>query len=124
MKKTDKVITFLGNETEFEGKLKFDGTIRIDGHFKGEIFSKGNLIIGEEGLVEADMHIAYVAISGEVHGNIIAEQRVDIHAPGKVFGNIQAPVVVIDEGVIFEGNTRMYQAKDAAEKKNSVVGSD
>ena len=124
MKKRDKVITFLGKDTEFEGKLTFHGTIRIDGHFRGDIFSNGNLIIGEEGMVEADMHISYVVISGEVHGNIIADQRVDIHAPGKVFGNIQAPTVVIDEGVIFEGKTRMYQAKEANQRETGVIGAD
>lgn len=124
MNKTDKVITFLGKDTNFEGKLKFQETIRIDGHFKGEISAKGNLIVGEEGMIEADIHVSYIAISGEVHGNIIADQRVDIHAPGKVFGNIQAPAVVIDEGVIFEGHTRMYRAKDAAETASRVVGSD
>ena len=124
MRKKEQAITFLGKNTEFEGKLSFRGNIRIDGHLKGEILNGGNLIIGEEGLVEANMHVSYVVISGEVHGNIIADQRVDIHAPGKVFGDIQAPAVVIDEGVIFEGKTRMYRAKEADERKLAAVGSD
>ena len=109
MKKTEKMITFLGKDTAFEGKLAFEGTIRIDGHFKGEITAGKNLIVGEEGKVEADVHVSYMAISGEVHGNITADQRVEIHAPAKVFGNIQAPAVMIDDGVIFEGTTRMDQ---------------
>jgi len=124
MNKTEKVVTFLGKDTTFEGKLRFHGAIRIDGHFKGEILAKGNLIVGEEGMIEADIHVSYIAISGEVHGNIIADQRVDIHSPGKVFGNIQAPAVVIDEGVIFEGHTRMYQAKEAADSRSTLIGSD
>lgn len=115
MKKREQVITFLGKGTEFEGKLTFHGTIRIDGHFKGEITAGGNLIVGEEGLVEADVQVGYIDISGEVHGNIVADQRVEIRAPGKVFGDIQAPSVVIGEGVIFEGKTQMYQAKQIAE---------
>jgi cytoskeletal protein CcmA (bactofilin family) len=115
MKKREQVITFLGKGTEFEGKLTFHGTIRIDGHFKGEIAAGGNLIVGEEGLVEADVQVGYIDISGEVHGNIVAEQRVEIRAPGKVFGDIQAPSVVIGEGVIFEGKTQMYQAKQIAD---------
>jgi len=119
-----QVITILGKGTKFEGKLKFQGSIRIDGHFKGEIFSDGNLIVGEEGMIEADVHVSYIVISGEVHGNISADQRVDIRAPGKVFGNIQAPVVVIDEGVIFEGHTRMYRAKEKEGNDLPVIGSD
>jgi cytoskeletal protein CcmA (bactofilin family) len=109
MKKKDQVTAFLGKGTEFDGKLTFHGTTRIDGHFKGEIQADGNLIISEEGLVEADMHASTIAISGEIHGNITADQRVDIHSPAKVFGDIKAPSVVIDEGVIFEGRTRMYR---------------
>jgi cytoskeletal protein CcmA (bactofilin family) len=124
MKGSDKVITFLGKETVFEGKLKFEGSIRIDGHFRGEISAKGNLTVGEEALIEADICVSYASISGEIRGNITAEQRVDIHAPGKVFGNIHSPTVVIDEGVIFEGKARMYQAKGAAERETAVVGSD
>lgn len=118
------MITFLGKDAKFEGQLKFHGNLRIDGHFKGEIESDGNLIIGEDGMLEANIHTAYISIRGEVHGNIHADQRVDIRAPGKVFGNVHSPTVVIDEGVIFEGQTRMYHAKDAAEKKQVVIGSD
>ncbi|RPI78711.1 MAG: hypothetical protein EHM45_05575 [Desulfobacteraceae bacterium] len=120
--KDQMMITFLGKDTKFEGKLKFHGNLRIDGHFKGEIESDGNLIIGEDGMLEANVHTAYISIRGEVYGNIHADQRVDIRAPGKVFGNVMSPTVVIDEGVIFEGQTRMYHAKDAAEKKPVVIG--
>jgi len=124
MKQKDKMITFLGKDAELDGNLTFEGTIHIDGHFKGKISADGNLIVGEDGLIEADIHISYIRISGEIHGNIYAHQKVDIHAPGKVFGNIHAPAVVIDEGVIFEGMTRMYQAKGADEKNLSAIGSD
>ncbi|MBW1721521.1 MAG: polymer-forming cytoskeletal protein [Deltaproteobacteria bacterium] len=123
MKKNKQVVTFLGKDTEFEGRLNFNGSIRIDGHFKGEIHSDGNLIVGEEGMIEADMHVGFLVIRGEVHGNIIADQRVDIRAPGKVFGNVQAPTVVIDEGVIFEGQTRMYQARAVQADSSDVVDS-
>jgi cytoskeletal protein CcmA (bactofilin family) len=111
MKNGDKGITFLGKDTRFEGKLRFQGTMRIDGHFKGEVSAQGNLIVGEDALVEGEVSVSYASVSGEVHGNIIAEQRVDLRAPSKVFGNIHSPAVVMEEGVIFEGTTKMYQAK-------------
>ena len=110
MKNGDRGITFLGKDTRFEGKLRFQGTMRIDGHFKGEVSAQGNLIVGESALIEGDLKVSYASVSGEVHGNITAEQRVDLHAPSKVFGNIQSPAVVMEEGVIFEGTTKMYQA--------------
>ncbi len=128
MKEKDQAVTFLGKDTEFEGTLTFHGAIRIDGHFKGEITADGSLVVGEDAMIEANIHVSYIVVRGEVHGNIIADQRVDIRAPAKVFANIQTPTVMIDEGVIFEGKTRMYQAKEQAkvanEEKLAVIGSD
>jgi cytoskeletal protein CcmA (bactofilin family) len=124
MKKTETTTTFFGKDTEFEGKLTFHGIIRIDGHFKGEISSDGSLIVGEGAMIEANMHISYILINGEIHGNIIADDRIEIHPPGKVFGDIQAPTLVIDEGGIFEGNCWMHQAKEPDEKKLPVIESD
>jgi cytoskeletal protein CcmA (bactofilin family) len=121
MKNGEKDVTFLGKETRFEGKLRFEGSIRVDGYLKGEIEAKGNLIVGDDALVEADIHVSYASISGEVHGNITADQRVDLLAPAKVFGNIHAPAVVMGEGVIFEGHTKMYQALD---RNAGIVGAD
>ena len=121
MKKTQSTTAFLGKDTQFEGKLAFHGTVRIDGHFKGEILADGSLIVGEEAMIEANIHISYILISGEIQGNIIADDRIEIHPPGKVFGDIQAPTVVIDEGGIFEGNCRMRRAKEADEEGVAVI---
>jgi len=123
MKNGEKGITFLGKDTRFEGKLRFQGTMRIDGHFKGEASAQGNLIVGEDALIEGDLKVSYASISGEVHGNIIADQRVDLRAPSKVFGNIQSPAVVMEEGVIFEGTTKMYQANRGA-GRTEVIDAD
>jgi cytoskeletal protein CcmA (bactofilin family) len=124
MKRNKKGLTFLGKGSEWEGKVNFHGTIKIDSHFKGEITSNGTLILGEEGLIEGHIHCSHVVIRGELHGDIIADHRVDLHAPGKIFGNIHSPSIVIDEGVIFEGTTQMYQAKDGAARKPVLVKSD
>lgn len=109
MKKRDEIKAFLGKNTDFEGKLFFSGAVRIDGHFKGEIHTEGTLIVGETAVIESDVYVAHVIISGEIRGNVIASERIEVHAPGKIFGNIQAPIVVIGEGVIFEGNCRMQK---------------
>ncbi|MBW1765439.1 MAG: polymer-forming cytoskeletal protein [Deltaproteobacteria bacterium] len=116
MKKRDVINAFLGRNTEFEGKLSFIGAVRIDGHFKGEIFTEGTLIVGEAANIESNVHVSHIIISGEISGNIIADEKIEIHAPGKVVGNIQTPILVIDEGVIFEGNCRMQTTKKTEDK--------
>ncbi len=111
----------MGRETEFEGKLSFKGAVRIDGHFTGEIFTEGTLIVGESAVIKSDIHVSHIIISGEIRGNIFADTRIEIHAPGKVFGNIQTPIVVIDEGVVFEGNCRMLKTDKDEDKKLAVI---
>jgi cytoskeletal protein CcmA (bactofilin family) len=121
MKNKDEINAFLGKDTEFEGKLSFKGAVRVDGHFKGEIFTDGTLIVGESAVIQSDIHVSHIIVSGEITGNIIADSRIEIHAPGKVFGNIQSPVITIEEGVIFEGNCRMQKIDKDDDKKLAVV---
>jgi len=121
MQKTKTMTAFFGKDTEFEGKLTFHENIRIDGHFKGEISADGSLIVGEGAMIEANMHISSILISGEIHGTIIADDRIEIHPAGKVFGDIRAATVVIHEGGIFDGNCRMHRAKEAGERKPAPV---
>ena len=103
----DNVHTILGAESTFEGHLTFQGTIRIDGNFKGEIVTKDVLVIGQGAKVEAEIKVGAVVINGTVRGNIVAENSVEVHAPGRIYGNITTPVLTIDRGVIFEGQCVM-----------------
>ena len=114
MKKAkDEINAFLGRDTEFDGKFSFTGAVRIDGKMSGDIFSSGTLIVGESAVIKSQINVADMIISGEVHGDIFAENKIEIKVPGKLFGNIQTPKLVIEEGVIFEGNCKM---KDPGEK--------
>jgi len=115
---TGEINAFLGNGTDFNGKLAFEGTVRLDGKFSGEIFSPGILIVGESAIVKADIHVNTMILSGELTGNVEAKSRVEIHAPGKVYGNIASPILVIDEGVVFEGGCTMKSSED---KKVAVL---
>ena len=121
MKRRDDINAFLGKDTSFEGKLSFSGAVRIDGHFKGEIITEGTLIVGESAVLESDIRVSHIIISGEIRGNIKADSRIEVHTPGKVFGNIEGPIVVLDEGVVFEGNCKMQKTKQAGDKKLAVV---
>ncbi|HEY4180436.1 MAG TPA: polymer-forming cytoskeletal protein [Kofleriaceae bacterium] len=105
-----EITTLLGRGATFEGKLTFDGTVRIDGRFKGEVFSDDTLVIGEGAVVEAEIEIGNVIIQGTVVGNIKASGSIEIHAPGRVKGDLHTPTLQIDKGVIFEGRSFMEAA--------------
>ena len=102
-----EITTLLGRGATFEGKLTFEGTVRIDGRFKGEVFTDDTLVIGEGAHVEAQIDVGEVIIQGTVVGNITAKRSIEIHAPGRVKGDLHTPSLQIDKGVIFEGRSFM-----------------
>jgi len=103
----DNIVGLLGKGTDFEGKLAFEGTLRIDGKFKGEIITKGVLVIGEGAVVNAEVEADTIIVRGDVHGNLKAKKKIEIKDNGKLYGNINTPSLIIDEGVIFEGTCQM-----------------
>lgn len=106
-----EVNAFLGGETSFDGKLSYTGAVRLDGRFKGEIHSEDLLIVGETAKIEGDVHVGAALVQGEVVGNISAKEKVELHHPGRVTGDITTPVLVIDDGAIFDGNCKMKERK-------------
>src|SRR3954470_886842 len=102
-----EITTLLGRGAQFEGKLTFEGTVRIDGRFKGEVFSDDVLVIGDGAHVEATIDVGEVIIQGTVVGNITAKRSIEIHAPGRVKGDLHSPSLQIDKGVMFEGRSFM-----------------
>ena len=105
---TDHISTLLGVGTAIEGTLAFNDTIRLDGKVTGKIFSeKGTLIVGERAIIEAEIQVGTAVINGTVNGQIQATDRIDVHAPAKITGDIQAPIVSIETGVGFNGKCTM-----------------
>ncbi len=103
-----EITALLGRGTQFEGKLHFEGRVRIDGIFKGEIRSDDTLVIGEGAEVQANIDVATVIVrGGVVHGNIRARLAIEVHAPGRVVGDLHSPSLFIDRGVEFQGKCRM-----------------
>ena len=98
---------FLSNQCELNGVLRFSGSARIDCNFSGEIGGDGTLLIGTHAVIKAEIEAKTVIISGEVVGNIIATEKIELKTPGKLKGNITAPLVMMDEGVLFEGHCAM-----------------
>jgi cytoskeletal protein CcmA (bactofilin family) len=119
--RAEEVNAFLGKGTTFEGKMTFEGMFRLDGNFAGEIFAGDSLIIGETGEVNAQINVNSLIVNGKLTGSVTAGTRVEIYPPGKVFGDIKTPILVISEGAIFEGNCQMEKREAGRDEKVSVL---
>jgi cytoskeletal protein CcmA (bactofilin family) len=108
-----KITGFFDKDTEFKGDLSFKGSFRIDGYFKGTIVSDSMLVVGEQGKVEAEVRAGYVVINGEIKGTIRAEDKVEIHSRGRVFGAIITPKLIVEEGAYLEANCQAGEQIEA-----------
>src|SRR5437870_13819321 len=111
--KSGDLTAFIDEGSQIEGKYTFDGTVMLNGHFSGEIHTNDTLIIGEKGVVNASIRAGAVVISGEVVGNVLASERVELRGSARVFGDVEAPVGEGEEGVQFEGHRTMTESKPA-----------
>lgn len=116
--RTGEVNALLGRGSEFEGKLAFEGTVRIDGKFSGEVQSDGTLIIGEGAKVKAEVMVDTVIVQGDMVGNIRAKTGVELHAPGRLKGNIQTASLVVQKGAVFDGNCVMEGREGGSERRS------
>lgn len=121
-KGTGDLTAFLDEASEIEGKFTFSGTVMLNGKLRGEIHSNDTLIVGEKGVIHAAIRAGTVLVSGEVVGNVVGIERVELRGSARVTGDIEAPIVVVDEGVMFDGQCRMTRTGAAAEaREHSVV---
>jgi cytoskeletal protein CcmA (bactofilin family) len=100
----------IGRGIEVSGDIFFADQLRVDGKVDGKIASdNGTLYIGESGRIEAQVDVGTCVIQGALHGNLLAKTKVEIHKTGRVHGDVITPVLVVEEGAVFNGAIKMGQ---------------
>lgn len=105
----EKMTTILGADSKLEGDFSAEGSVRIDGSVYGNVQTGGLLVIGAEGSVEGNIEAASVVAGGKVQGNVLASERIELLSTARIFGDISAKIVVIDENAFFQGRCTMLQ---------------
>ncbi len=107
--------TVLSNDAEFKGSLTFKGSLRIDGKFEGEINSPGTVHIGQEGELQAEVNVGNAIIEGKHTGNMTVKDKLELRSTARLFGDIKASRLVINEGVIFVGKCEVNPSNSKIE---------
>jgi len=116
-KGSDRISTFIGADASIDGNMEFKGTLRVDGTVKGKISSNsGTVVIGEKAAVDAEVFVNVAVVMGQFSGTINATERIEVYPPGRVGGDIHAPVISIEPGGVFNGNCVMKAQSDKGVK--------
>ena len=118
----DDISGFLAEGTEIQGEIRFRDILRLDGKISGTIRSEGELVVGESGEVDAEVHVGTLSVSGKVTGSFHVKEKMEIHSKGRVSGDltIDKANFLIHEGGVFEGNVDMSAGVKREDKEDDA----
>ncbi len=122
-KNMNNLNTILGKDSEFTGDMKFFGTIQIDGKFDGSISGEGTLMVGKAGKLRSDVNVLHVQNHGEIVGNIIAAEKIEVFASGKIYGEIETPVIAVEKGAMIKGNCTTNHIDGTDQEEKAIIKS-
>jgi cytoskeletal protein CcmA (bactofilin family) len=102
------IMANIGKSIAIKGDVSGDEDLVIEGRVEGRIELKNHqLTVGPNGEVKAEVAAKQVTIIGRVSGNVVATERLEIQESGRIDGDVQAPVLVVQEGAIVNGTVTM-----------------
>lgn len=101
--------TIIAQGVRVEGEFIAEGDVIIEGELRGTITTAGDLRIGDNARVEADIRARNAVISGDVHGTLQIESKLDLLSTSKITGDVAAEILSVEAGAQVNGTIRMGQ---------------
>jgi len=114
--------TVLGPDANFKGELSFEKGMRLMGKFEGKVNTPGRIHVAKEAKMAADVEAGGIVVEGEVHGNLSANDRIELKQSARYEGDLRATKLVVDEGAIFSGHVSV--GPDSVKGRPPERGSD
>jgi cytoskeletal protein CcmA (bactofilin family) len=107
--------SIVGEGTRFKGELDLNGLLRIDGDYSGTIRTPGKVLVGKNGRAECSIFAGTVVVGGVVKGDIHSTEKVIVLSTGMILGNVTTPRLIVEEGVILNGECTVHVGTKGAE---------
>ncbi|MBI1939818.1 MAG: polymer-forming cytoskeletal protein [Ignavibacteriales bacterium] len=108
-------VSIISAGVKIDGDLHSEGNVRIDGGVTGNITINGNLTLGESSEIKGIVKAQNVNMNGKIEGSVIVSERLKLESKSVMKGDITAKVLIVDEGALFDGSSKMNsQAKSSS----------
>jgi cytoskeletal protein CcmA (bactofilin family) len=108
----NNTINLISNGTDITGDIKSTGDIRIDGTLKGNLSTKGKVVIGPTGKINGEITCKNSEVSGSIEGKISVSQILNLKASSRILGDIITSKLAIEPGARFTGNCKMSDIEE------------
>lgn len=113
----------IGPSIEIKGDLTGAEDLFVEGRVDGKIeLRQHSVTIGKSGRVRADIYGRSIVVTGEVDGNLYAEEQIILRQGCVVRGNLTAPRVGLEEGSSFKGSIDMTAMDSAETQARPIAG--
>jgi len=103
----NNAINLIGTGTIIEGSIQSNGDIRIDGSLKGNLSTKGKVIVGESGKINGEVQCRNFEIEGSIEGKVYVSELLSLRSRSKLIGDITTNKLAIEPGAVFTGKCDM-----------------
>jgi len=116
----NKKETIIAGNCIIESNLKTEGNIKIYGKINGSIDVKGDVTVGETGVVLGEIKANNITLSGTVEGNVHCENALKLTSSAKLNGDAYVKKFSSDEGCLFGGKCIMEEMEKLKQKGNKI----
>ncbi len=102
----------IGKSLVLQAQISGEEDLYVDGQLDGSVELKNhNLTIGINGRVNANVIARNVYVEGNLKGNVVATEKVEIRKTGSLQGDLTTGGVTIEDGAYFKGSIDIARPK-------------
>lgn len=99
--------TIIAEGVRIRGNISVEANIWLDGVVEGSVHTKGELSLGQNGIVNGNVSGTIVLVGGAVTGNIKASVKLIILSTGRIIGDVDTAGLAVEDGGSLSGQVRM-----------------
>jgi cytoskeletal protein CcmA (bactofilin family) len=115
-KKTTRMDTLVGPQSEVTGDIKFTGGLHVEGTIKGNVMAENDgrslVQLSENGTIEGEVKAPFVVLNGVVIGDVHGGEHVELASKARVAGNVYYNLIEMAVGAEVNGKLVHTQASD------------
>ena len=104
---SNKNATIVAPNTSVRGDIHFSGRLYVSGMVAGKITTEevvsATVFVDEGGSVQGDIQATNVIIAGRVEGNVLAAERLEVTATGRIRGEVTCKQIGVELGGLVNG---------------------
>lgn len=116
-----KIETIIGPNIKVKGNFNGEGNTVIEGVLEGSLKTSGEVYVGDNAKILANIKAKTIRLGGVVTGDIYAQKHLEVVSSAKISGNIQCSSLSVESGATLNGQCTMFSAGETEEKENKTT---